>query len=212
MAQELSAGDAPFTQDAQQMGLAWNGWSWDVKMGDFLNNGNLEVIQANGFLKGTINRWPWLQEMAMMNDDLLSNPANWPLVEPGDDISGSNSLGFFGKNSSGEYVNVASELGLAVPTPTRGIAMADSSAIGTPAYGSTVLIKTHGHEQIGQLDPGSGHDGYRSFQVRFGLGGYSGPVTVTIQWPDNSGALHKQTVLLTPGTHNLMLTSGVKEI
>lgn len=259
MTQELAAGDAPFTQDAEQMGLAWTGWSWDVKMGDFLDNGNLEVLQADGFVKGTINRWPWLQEMAMMNDDLLSNPALWPLVEPGDDISGSNALAFYARNSSGQYVNVSKELGLAVPTPTRGVAMADTTsdghldfavarqwgppafyenespaignsitlnlyrpvtasgrsplaAMGTPAYGSTVRVKFAGHTQIGQLDGGSGHDGYRSFQVRFGLSGYSGPVTVTIQWPDNSGAQHTQTVTLAPGTHNLMLTGSVKEV
>lgn len=259
MANELKAGDAPFTQDAQQMGLAWTGWSWDVKMGDFLNNGSLEIVQADGFIKGKINRWPWLQEMAMMNDDLLSNPDNWPLVEPGDDISGSNALAFYAKNSSGGYVNVSSELGLAVPTPTRGIAMADTTGdgrldfavsrqwaapvfyenespdignsitlnlyrpsalagraalegIGAPAYGSTVSISFPGHEQISQLDGGSGHDGYRSFQVRFGLGTYSGPVKVTIQWPDASGVLHKETVQLSPGTHNLMLTGGVKEV
>jgi enediyne biosynthesis protein E4 len=259
MTQELTAGDAPFSQDAEQMGLAWTGWSWDVKMGDFLNNGSLEIVQADGFVKGKINRWPWLQEMAMMNDDLLSNPANWPLVEPGDDISGTNTLAFYAKNSSGEYVNVSKQLGLAVPTPTRGIAMADTTGdgrldfavarqwgppafyvnespnignsitlnlyrpataggkaplagIGTPAYGSTVLVKTPGHEQISQLDGGSGHDGYRSFQVRFGLGGYSGPVTVTIEWPDNSGVLHRQTITLSAGTHNLMLTGSVKEV
>lgn len=259
LTKDLSSGYAPFTQDSQQMGLAWNGWSWDVKMGDFLNNGNLEVVQANGFVKGTINRWNWLQEMAMMNDDLLSSPANWPNVEPGDDISGSNALGFFAKNSSGEYVNIDKQLGLAVPTPTRGVAMADTTgdgrldfavarqwaapvfyentapavgnsltlnlyrpatggnhgplaAIGAPAYGSTVLIKTPGHEQISQLDGGSGHDGYSSFQVRFGLGSYNGPVTATIQWPDNSGAAHTQTIQLTPGTHTLMLTSTAKEV
>lgn len=259
MTRDLAAGDAPFTQDARKMGLAWTGWAWDVKMGDFRNNGNLEVIQADGFVKGTINRWPWLQEMAMMNDNLLSNPANWPLVEPGDDISGSNALAFFAKNSSGGYVNVSKELGLAVPTPTRGIAMADTTGdgsldfavarqwgppafyenkspgagnaitlnlyrpaaggsksplagIGTPAYGSTILVKTPGHEQISQLDGGSGHDGYRSFQVRFGLGAYSGPVTVTIQWPDTAGVLHKQTVTFSPGTHNLMLTGDVREV
>jgi hypothetical protein len=259
MTKDLSSGNAPFTQDAQQLGLAWNGWSWDVKMGDFLNNGNLEVVQANGFLKGTINRWNWLQEMAMMNDDLLSSPATWPNVEPGDDISGSNALGFFAKNSSGQYVNIDKQLGLAVPTPTRGVAMADTTgdgrldfavarqwaapvfyentapaignnltlnlyrpaagqdqgplaAIGAPAYGATVAIATPGHEQISQLDGGSGHDGYRSFQVRFGLGSYHGPVTVTIQWPDNSGVSVKQTIQLSPGTHNLMLTSTVKEV
>jgi enediyne biosynthesis protein E4 len=258
MTRDLTAGVAPFTQDAQQLGLAWTGWSWDVKMGDFLNNGSLDVIQADGFVKGKINRWPWLQEMAMMNDDLLANPAAWPLVQPGDDISGRNALAFYAKNSSCSYVNVSKQLGLAVPTPTRGIAVADTTgdgrldfavarqwgppafyrnesphtgnsitlnlyrpaavagrpplaAIGAPAYGSTVLIKTPGHQQISQLDGGSGHDGYRSFQVRFGLGSYSGPVTVTIWWPDNSGVQHKQTLMLSPGTHNLMLTGNVKE-
>lgn len=260
MAKDLSAGDAPFSQDAQQLGLAWTGWSWDVKMGDFLNDGNLDVVQADGFIKGTINRWPWLQEMAMMNDDLLSSPANWPLMQPGDDVSGSNVLAFYAKNSGGTYVNITKQLGLAVPIPTRGIAMADTTgdgrldfavarqwaapvfyanvapavgqsltlnlyrpspsgaaksplaAIGAPAYGTTVTIHTPGHEQISQLDGGSGHDGYRSFQVRFGLSSYSGPVSATIQWKDTAGATHQQTVQLAPGTHNLMLTNTVKEV
>ena len=56
------------------MGMAWTGWTWDVKFGDFLNNGNEDVVQTDGFIKGTIDRWNWLQEMAMTNDDLLSNP------------------------------------------------------------------------------------------------------------------------------------------
>lgn len=260
MTRNLSGGYAPFTQDAQQMGLAWTGWAWDVKMADFLNNGSLEPVQADGFIKGTIDRWNWLQELAMMNDDLLSSPANWPNFEPGDDVSGYNTLAFFAKNSSGTYVNISKELGLAVPTPTRGIATADTTGTGrldfavarqwgapvfyentakdlgnsltlnlyrpsalttrsplegtgTPAYGSTVLIKTPGHEQISQLDGGSGHDGYRSFQVRFGLGGYSGPVTATIQWADTAGMRCKQTITLAPGTHSLMLTGGtVREV
>ena len=259
LAADLSSGYAPFTQDAQQLGLAWNGWSWDVKMGDFLNNGDLEVVQTNGFLKGTIDRWNWLQEMAMMNDDLLSSPANWPNVQPGDDVSGSNVLGFFARNAAGTYVNVTKQLGLAVPTPTRGAAVADTTgdgrldfavsrqwaapafyantaaavgssltlnlyrpsalgyraplaAIGTPAYGATAVIHYGSHQQIAQLDGGSGHDGYNSFQVRFGLGSYSGPVTVTIQWPGAAGAADKQTIQLTPGTHDLMLTNAVKEV
>jgi hypothetical protein len=197
--------------------------------------------------------------MAMMNDDLLASPANWPNLQPGDDLSGWNVPGFFAKNSSGQYVNITKQLGLAVPIPSRGIAMADTTGtgrldfavarqfaapvfyanmakdlgnnltlnlyrpstlgtraplegLGAPAYGTTVTIKTPGHTQISQLDGGSGHDGYRSFQVRFGLGSYSGPVSATIQWPDASGGLHEQTVQLSPGPHNLMLTSTVKEV
>jgi len=130
MKADLASGVAPFTQEAQQYGVAWTGWAWDVKMGDFLNNGNLSVLQADGFVKGTIDRWPWLQEMAMTNDDLLSNPAMWPNAEPGDDIAGNQVLAFYAKGTDGKYVNITGKLGLAVPTPTRGIATADTTGTG----------------------------------------------------------------------------------
>src|SRR6202000_953240 len=83
---DLANGVAPFDQDAEQLGMAFTGWAWDVKMGDFLNSGNLDGVKSGGLLKGTIDRWNWLQELAMTNDDLLSNPADWPLVQAGDDI------------------------------------------------------------------------------------------------------------------------------
>jgi hypothetical protein len=82
---------------------------------------------------------------------------------------------------------------------------------GSPAYGATVTVHTPGHPQIAQLDAGSGHDGYRSFQVRFGLGADAGPVPATIQWRDTAGALHHQDVTLSPGAHNLILTDTVQE-
>jgi enediyne biosynthesis protein E4 len=261
MKKDLSAGIAPFTQEAQQYGLAWTGWGWDVKMGDFLNNGSLEVVQTDGFVKGTINRWPWLQEMAMTNDDLLSNPSMWPNIQPGDDISGSQAIAFYAKGANGKYVNINQQLGVAVPTPTRGIAMADTTGtgsldfavarqwgppafyanqspnlgsslnlnlyrpatdgaagngiqnIGAPAYGTTVQIRTpDGHTQISQLDGGSGHGGKRSFQVHFGLGSYSGMVTVDLSWHDVHGQQHHQTEQLSTGTHSLVLTSSAQEV
>jgi enediyne biosynthesis protein E4 len=130
MAQDLAAGDAPFDQDAEQLGLAWTGWAWDVKMGDFLDSGNLDMVQTDGFVKGTINRWPWLQELAMNNDDLLSNPADWPVVEPGDDLAGHQCVAFYAPARGGGYVNVSSRLGLCLPTPTRGVATADTRGDG----------------------------------------------------------------------------------
>ena len=261
MQQDLARGVAPFDQDAQQMGLAWTGWSWDVKFGDFLNSGNDDIVQTDGFIKGTIDRWNWLQELAMTNDDLLSNPANWPVVEPGDDLAGHQCLAFYADGGNGNYVNVSQQLGLCDQTPTRGVATADTEGngrldfavarqwgpptfyanespdvgdylglnlyrpaaggstpgqglegIGAPAYGTTVQISTPGHTQISQLDGGSGSAGKRSFEVSFGLGSYSGPVQVHLNWVDNSGQPHQQTITLSAGTHDLMLTSTATEV
>jgi enediyne biosynthesis protein E4 len=261
MKQDLDNGVAPFTQQADQLGMAWTGWAWDVKMGDFRNSGSQDVLQADGFVKGKINRWPWLQEMAMTNDDLLTNPADWPLVEPGDDIAGSQCVAFYAKGPSGTFVNISKQIGICDPIPTRGIATADTRGIGaldfaiarqfgppafyannapargnylglnlyrpaaggtagqglagtgSPAYGTTVQISTPGaHTQIAQLDGGGGHSGKRSFEVSFGLGSYSGPVSVHLRWRDAQGQLDQQTLQLTPGTHSLILTSTAKEV
>jgi hypothetical protein len=226
------------------------------------------VLQTDGFVKGDIDRWPWLQEMAMTNDDLLSNPAMWPNVKPGDDIAGRQTMAFYAKNSDGKYVNISKQLGVAVPTPTRAIAMADTTGtgtldwaiarqwgppafyanqspnrgssldlhlyrpatdatagqgtgqgtgqgianLGTLAYNATATVTTPNGTQISQLDGGSGHAGYRSFDVHFGLGSFSGAATVNLQWRDTSGALHQQKLQLTPGVHSLVLTDTAREV
>ncbi|TDD81151.1 VCBS repeat-containing protein [Actinomadura darangshiensis] len=259
MRRALARGDAPFDQRARKLGMAWTGWGWDVKSGDFLNSGRLDVVQADGFVKGKINRWPWLQEMAMNNDEQYTNPAMWPHVQPGDDVAGSDTLAFYAQKPGGSFVNVGKRLGLDVPIPTRGVATADTRANGaldfalarqwgppafyantspnlgnrlglhlyrpvpgakaganlqgpgTPAYGATVRIQTPAGTQISQLDGGGGHSGRRSFEVRFGLGSYSGPVTARIRWADQSGAPHDQTVRLPPGDHTLLLGNAVEE-
>jgi hypothetical protein len=261
MARRLAAGAAPFEQKAQELGLAFTGWGWDVKTGDFLNSGNLEVLQAEGFIKGKINRWPWLQEMAMTNDNLYTNPRVWPNVEPGDDIAGDQPIAFYARRpGGGRFVNVVKELGLDVPIPTRGIATADPrgmgaldfavarqwgppafyannspdrgrylglrllrpraanaddggmKATGSPAYGTTVRVRTSdGRTQVSRLDGGGGHSGRRGFEVHFGLGAAAGPVAVDLQWLDARGQLHKQTLQLQPGDHDLLLDGTAQE-
>jgi hypothetical protein len=260
MKAKLDKGIAPFTQEASKYGVAWTGWAWDVKLGDFLNDGNLAIVQTDGFVKGDIDRWPWLQEMAMTNDDLLSNPAMWPNVGPGDDVAGDQKLAFYAKNSDGKYVNISSQIGTAVPIPTRGLATADTTGsgaldfavarqwgppafyanaspakgdyldlrlyrpatdqaaaghglanLGTPAYGTTVTVTTPSGTQVSQLDGGSGHGGFRSFEVHVGLGSYMGPATVNLQWRDVNGQLHQQTQKLTPGVHSLVLANTAQE-
>ncbi|MEO3772721.1 CRTAC1 family protein [Micromonospora sp. B9E7] len=127
---KLDKGIAPFRNEAADLDMAWTGWGWDSKMADFNNSGHLSVVQACGFVKGTINRFNWLQELAMSNDLLLENPDMWPKAEPGDDIAGHEPMAFWVRDGSGRYVNVSAELGLDVPIPTRGVAVADTDGDG----------------------------------------------------------------------------------
>ncbi|WP_405164820.1 CRTAC1 family protein [Nocardia sp. NBC_01499] len=261
MRRELAAGHAPFSQQAQQLGLAWSGWGWDIKAADLRNSGTLDVLQTTGFVKGSgDNRWPWLQELATSNDVLLHTPNSWPRAVPGDDIAGGHTMALYAKGNDGKYVDITDQVGTNVPIPTRGLAIGDSTGTGTldfavarqwdapaffanrsprmgnplelhlyrpaahsyggagavigqPAYNAAVTVHTaDGRTMRSQLDGGSGHSGKRSFDVHFGLGTASGPVTADIDWLDNTGARQHQTLRLTPGIHALMLTDTATEI
>ncbi|MGN9910237.1 CRTAC1 family protein [Phytohabitans sp. LJ34] len=127
---KLGDGTAPFEDRSAPLGLAWSGWGWDVKLADFNNSGNLAVAQTTGFVKGEVNRWPQLQELAMANDGVVTNPYWWPHVVAGDDIGGSQRLHFFVKDENGRYCDLSKQLGLDVPVPTRGIATGDADGDG----------------------------------------------------------------------------------
>jgi enediyne biosynthesis protein E4 len=127
---QLRSGEAPFQDVSGGDGTAWSGWSWDVKFADFNNSGELNIAQTNGFIRGSTNRWPQLQELAMANDSLVSNPFFWPNANAGDDIAGSETMRFYVKGPDGRYTDLAPELGLAVPVPTRGIATGDADGDG----------------------------------------------------------------------------------
>jgi hypothetical protein len=128
---QMADGRAPFVDKSAPLELSWSGWGWDVKIADFNNSGNVDIAQATGFVKGTVNRWPQLQEMATSNDDLTANPFWWPNLTAGDDVAGNQTLAFFVKDTrSGRYVNLSGKLGLAVPVPTRGIATGDADGDG----------------------------------------------------------------------------------
>lgn len=126
----LAAGEAPWKDVSAEVGTAWSGWAWDVKFADYDNNGDPEITQTTGFVQGETNRWPQLQELATANDSVVSDPDWWPNVEKGDDLAGDQTLHFFAKSDGGHYADLAPQLGLAVPVPTRGIATGDANADG----------------------------------------------------------------------------------
>jgi len=128
--QDMSRGIAPYIDNSESLGLSRSDWSWEIRLADFNNDGVMEAMQATGFLKGTINRWPELQELATGNDELMPLSQVWFQVQPGDDLSGHSPNHFFVRHDDGRYYNIASAAGLARPQVTRGIATADVNGNG----------------------------------------------------------------------------------
>jgi hypothetical protein len=121
----LAAGFAPFTDRSEPLGLSRSGWGWDSRLDDFDNDGELEVVQATGFIRGSKSRWPELQELAMGNDDLLANPRVWPRFQTDDDLSGHQLNAFFTRGKDGRFHDVAEWVGLDERQVARGLATAD---------------------------------------------------------------------------------------
>lgn len=121
----MRRGKAPYVDRSEALGLSRSGWAWDAKMADFDNDGVLEVLQATGFVKGVVNRWPELHEVAMGNDELLAFPGAWHRFRPDDDLSGGDRNPFFVKGKRDRYVDIARQLRIVEPAVSRGIAIAD---------------------------------------------------------------------------------------
>jgi enediyne biosynthesis protein E4 len=127
---KMKEGIAPYVNASERLGLSRSGFSWEARLADFDNDGVLEAMQACGFIKGKINRWPELQALGTSNDQIIHNPRFWPNFRPGADLSGHDCNPFFARGADGKYHNVAAQLGLAEPLVTRGIAIADVDSDG----------------------------------------------------------------------------------
>ena len=127
-------GVAPYRDAGEELGLSRSGWGWDSRLADFDNDGVLEAVQAMGFLKGTVNRWPEGQELAATNDRLIADGRVWPDYRPGSDFSGGDHNCFFVRAANGRFFDVSQKLGLNTPMVTRGIALADVDGDGRLDY------------------------------------------------------------------------------
>jgi len=123
-------GALAYSDRSEQLGLARSGWGWDARLDDFDDDGRLDVVQATGFVRGNVNRWPELQELAIGNDALLSNASHWPHFGPGTDISGHDRSAFYVRDRNGRFRNVADAVGLDRDGVSRGIATADVNGDG----------------------------------------------------------------------------------
>ncbi len=130
----MKNGVAPYVDRSESLGLSRSGWGWESRLADFNNDGVLEALQATGFMKGNVNRWPELHEVVTGNDQLLRNPRSWPTLQNGDDISGNGHNYFFVRAPDGRFHDIAAQLSLDQPLLTRGIATADVDGDGRLDY------------------------------------------------------------------------------
>ncbi|MBN8248344.1 MAG: CRTAC1 family protein [Verrucomicrobia bacterium] len=142
----MAQGAAPFVQNSEPLGLSRSGFAWDARLADFDNDGIPEAVQACGFIKGAVNRWPELQALGTSNDQIVHNPRFWPSFRVGTDLSGSDANPFFVRAGAGRYYDVAPRLGLAEPMVSRGLAIADVDGDGrldfvcANQWGPSVLV------------------------------------------------------------------------
>lgn len=123
---DLLDGAVPFTQRAEERGIARGGWSWDIKAADFDLDGREELVQATGFVQGDQNRWAQLQELAMTNDGLLHDPAAWMRLGPDDDLSGHEPNRLWTQTGDGRFQDSGGVAGIGnTDDVSRGFALTD---------------------------------------------------------------------------------------
>lgn len=145
-------GVAPYSDESEQRGLSRSGWAWDAKLDDFDNDGNLEALQAVGFVRGRDadagiawrkSCWVMLQELATTNDTFLKYPAAWFNMEHdasgvGCDLSGNSRRNpFFVMQRTGRFADVSpslDHLAHGTPAPSRGLAIGDADQDGRLDY------------------------------------------------------------------------------
>jgi hypothetical protein len=146
----MKKGQAPWVDQADDLGVAHSAWAWDARFEDFDNDGVMELVQATGLVRGRENRWADLAQVGAANDRLVRYPSSWPrFLQGATDVDGTFRKPFWARGADGRYIDLSSILFPALTVPTRGIAVADIDGDGYPDmvyanyWEDSVLIRNH---------------------------------------------------------------------
>jgi len=119
-----SEGHLKLTDISLEAGTYDGGWGWGGKFFDFDNDGDLDILQVNGFISaGEGSYWYDLASWTVTGDD-AGDAARWPPI--GDrSFSGYEPLRLFRNDGLYSFTEQARALGIASDRDGRGIAIVD---------------------------------------------------------------------------------------
>jgi hypothetical protein len=123
--------DGTFTNKAVEIGIENGGWGWGAKFVDFDNDGEMEIVAANGFVSaGTGDYWYYLGTMATTPGLIVADASHWPTI--GDkSISGYQPSRLFVKEGT-HYNDIALDAGMTDLYDGRGVCVTDFDNDGLP--------------------------------------------------------------------------------
>lgn len=128
----LAEGVAPYVDQGEDLGVAHSAWAWETRIEDLDNDGEPELLQATGFMKGEANRWADLSQLGMGNDVFVKDLRSWPVLREGSEVDGHDPNPIWARRQDGRYADLSEALLPGLGANTRGIASADVDGDGDP--------------------------------------------------------------------------------
>lgn len=111
---------------AREMGVELGGWSFGAQFGDLNNDGNLDLVQTNGYVSADPNKSYWYEYSVIAggNSAIISDAKNWPAME-GSSLSGHQPKRVWLNDGAGHFTEAAQAVGYTDTHDGRAVALVD---------------------------------------------------------------------------------------